>query len=67
MHKFKVICGAEFGTQLWGVAEDGYVYSTSQGPRVWEDLKWSKWLDQHGYAPQNIVALTAARSRQRSR
>ena len=62
--KLKVICGAQFGTQLWGVGEDGYVYSTSQGPfyRVGDPIKWSKWPDKPD-APQNIVALTAARTR----
>jgi hypothetical protein len=58
MDKFKVVCAAQLrgalGMQLWGVSEDGHLFSTFQkGPYgPWE--KWSQW------AGQGIDHLTAA-------
>ena len=63
MDKLNVVCatqlGAPFGMQLWGVGEDGLLYSTLQKT---PSAPWGKWSACSG-APQQIIALTAAPAR----
>jgi phosphatidylserine/phosphatidylglycerophosphate/cardiolipin synthase-like enzyme len=63
MDKLNVVCATQlklpFGMQLWGVGEDGLLYSTLQKT---PSTPWGKWSACSG-APQQIIALTAAPAR----
>src|ERR1700737_641703 len=63
MNKFKVVCatqlGGSLGMQLWGVAENGRLFSTLQKR---PNAPWEEWSECSG-APQHIITLTAASAR----
>jgi phosphatidylserine/phosphatidylglycerophosphate/cardiolipin synthase-like enzyme len=60
MHKFKVVCATQLagpsGMQLWGVSQDGRLFTTLQKQ---QNAPWEAWSPCAG-APSDIIALAAA-------